>query len=286
MVKRLAVIGFAIAMLGIIGGIVQFAGPATPTAAVAVEAKDTEPKQWILPGFLREASGLAIASDNYLLTHNDETREVFRINTIDKMIDRLVAIGEPTEDEDFEGIALNGHTLYMTNSRGIVTLVDDLPFDEPDQTRPGHTIDTGLLEVCEIEGLHFLDGELLLPCKEPYTAEHQDAIVVFATNLENGKWRRLLHIPANKIPGLKSTKATAIDATEEHFYLIAQQQLLVISRADLSVELYKLPKKRHFQPEGIAVMPDGSIFIVDDSRRGRGTLTHYDGLAAMTAVKR
>lgn len=285
MVKRLAVIGVALAILVIIGVIVKLAEPKTPPAAIPVELKDDRVPQWALPAFLREASGLAVASENYLLTHNDETREVFRININNLRIDRLVTIGEPTEDQDFEGIALHGSDVYVTDSLGIVTVVNNLPFDQPGQTRPSRTLDTGLHEVCEIEGLHFLEGELLLPCKEPYIKTHRDAIVVFAANPETGKWRNLLHIPANDIPGLKSTKATAIDATDTHFYLIAQNQLLLIRRSDLSVELFELPKKRHFQPEGIAVMPDGSIFIVDDSRKGTGTLTHYSGLAALTPVK-
>lgn len=239
-------------------------------------------QQWELPSNLREASGLAIIDREHVIVHNDESGQVFRVKLIDKTIDTLVTIGNPTIDADFEGIASDGQTTFLSTSTGEVFVIEDLAENLLNQHAPVRSFDTGLSDICELEGLHLLNGELLMPCKVPLQKKHENQLVVFAYNLASGTSTEIIRLELGAFSGLDKIHPTAIDATDADYYLLSGNNLILVDRISLVTRLFHLPKKIHFQPEGIAVLHDGSIIIVDDYRRGIGRLTHYRALDELT----
>jgi len=240
----------------------------------------------LLPGFLREASGLAVYDEQYLLTHNDEKGDIYRLTIADKSVEKLISIGTPTLNKDFEGIAIDGDTIYLATSTGKIFQVQSSGINILRQRLEPKIYDTGLKGICEIEGLFLLDGNLLLPCKTALTDDHQEQLVVFSYDLATGITSEHLTIALAQLPGIKKTQLTAIHVSAENYYIISMNRLFVIDRDSKNIRIFNLPKKYHTQPEGIAVLQDGSIVIVEDSSEGRSRLTHYPGLHALKEVTR
>lgn len=236
------------------------------------------PSQWRLPGFLSEASGLARVDENYLLSHNDEKGKVYRIRLEDIQIDKIAQIGKPSLHADFEGVAIDGQTVYLSNSGGIVYRLGSFSFDGEDQVVEAEKIDTDLKAACELEGLHYLDGYLLLPCKSPIDNVYRKHLTVFEHHLASGRTDVRFSIHEDDIAGLGNTDATAIDFHDGVYYIISGRNLVLVNAEDLSTVAYKLRKKFHDRPEGLAIMADGSLYIVDDSNGGDGILTRYQSL--------
>jgi hypothetical protein len=245
------------------------------------ETQKSGPAQWRLPNFLRESSGLAILDSNYLLIHDDEKGNIYRVSIASKEIELVASIGAPPVDEDFEGIAYVGSTIYLITSTGIIWQVAETNTEELNQIVSARTIDPGLKPICEIEGLHNDNGALLLPCKMHLTEDVEGQLIVFAYDLASGDLSEALRLDLSDAPGSNEVRPTAIDTTSTDYYIISTNRLLVIDRTTMVTRVFSLPKKRHFQPEGLAVLEDGSIVIVDDNRKGRSRLTHYTGLTEL-----
>jgi len=256
------------------------------------KAVSRSPAQWELPGYLREASGLAILDANHLLVHNDEKGNLYRISLDHKAIKKWASIGVPPINRDFEGIAVDltrpktaGNnavmTAYLLTSSGELVVIKDADPEALGQQVSAVAIDTGLQAICEIEGLHLHNGQLLAPCKKPLTDEHKNKLVVFSINPKTGEQRTHLSIPKERLKQAGRLRPTAIATLDDRYYIVTTNRLIVYHEKDDAIEVYKLPKKTHFQPEGIAVMPDGSLYIVDDNRRGISRLTFYQDLSEL-----
>lgn len=285
---RLVILGLALSFCVLIALLItQSNGAAGPVAA----ANDS-PAQWELPGYLREASGLAILDANHLLVHNDEKGILYRISLDHKSIEKWATIGVPPIDRDFEGIAVDltrpnssgdntTITAYLLTSTGELVVVRDMASDALGQQLSAVTIDTGLKAVCEIEGLHLHRGQLLAPCKKPLTNEYRNRLVVFSIDPETGEQKTHLSLPKKRLEQAGRLRPTAIATLDDRYYIVSTNRLIVYHEGDDAIEIFKLPKKTHFQPEGIAVMPDGSLYIVDDNRRGISRLTFYQDLSEL-----
>ncbi|MFT5485007.1 MAG: hypothetical protein ACI9GW_003677 [Halieaceae bacterium] len=238
-------------------------------------------QQWKLPKYLSEASGLALIQDRELLIHNDEEGLIYSVD-VDTMVTRLVAsLGSPTIRSDFEGIAIANGDVYLSTSMGLLYRAQNLSLVKNDQHIEPQIIDTGLGKTCEMEGLVYLEGLLLLPCKTAYVAEHKEKLLVFAYSLAERTTQIIIEIPTADLEGLKKVQPTAIDIDREHYYILSGHRLIVIDRELTTTRVYALPKKRHTKPEGIAVLSDGGLVIVDDNKKGKSRLTYYKGLHAL-----
>jgi hypothetical protein len=239
---------------------------------------ELRPEQWVLPKFLREASGLAVADSGFVYAHNDEKGNIYRVNIHNGTVLKVASIGKPTIRRDFEGIAASPSTIFLTTSKGTVYRTT-----RPD-TSNGHrvindaAVSTGLSDQCEIEGLHYDNGDLLLPCKTPLRKRFKNHLVVFRYNIETGETSELFSIPRKNIDGIKKLRLTAIDATVSHYYLVSGNQLVLVDRDSHAAKAYKLRKKFHKQVEGISVLDNGSILLVEDNRKGLSRLTKYRSL--------
>ena len=224
-------------------------------------------KGWPLPKALSEASGLAPFQGRTLLAHNDELAVIYQVNVDTGEALAVAQLGQPPLAGDFEGIARRGDTTWLVTSTGKLYQFE-LPYGGKAQALKPKVLDTGLKDLCEIEGLVAAGDELLLPCKTAYVKEYQGALVVFAYGLLSGQTRVLWSIPAAELPGVNKIRPTAIEQDAANYYVITRKQLLVIAKGSLKVSSYQLPTSRHKQPEGLAILASGEVVIVEDNRKG------------------
>jgi len=259
------------------GLLVYFAADRQPAAPLA-------DNQWYLPDYLNEASGLAVIDEDTVLAHSDEAGVIYRIALAAREVVELGAIGSPPIDEDLEGIALAGTDIYLVNSTGAVFLIENVDRDATGQLFEAVRLETGLEQICEIEGLAYGDGALLLPCKTSLDGQYQGQLVVFRFDIETGAVTTALNLAAEALPGSGQPQPTAIDLTADAWWMIDRHLLLRVSAQDSSVNAYQLPPERHRQPEGLALLPHGGVVIVDDHRRGIGRIAFYERVEALAAV--
>ena len=253
-------------------------------AKTQADKNEVQPKQWSLPGYLREASGLVTAGTNFLYTHNDERGNIYRVDVRNGSVQKTASIGSPPVRKDFEGIAISSDALFLTTSKGTVYRTRKPNIDDEELNVGAEAVATGLSNVCEIEGLHYLDGTLLLPCKRPLIKKLKNRLVVFRYNLDTGKTSELFSIRGKDIPQVKRLRPTAIDSTKSHYYLVSANQLVLIDRNSHAATVYKLRKAFHRKIEGLAVLEDGAIFLVEDNRGGVSRLTIYKSLDELISL--
>lgn len=251
-----------------------------------IEVIAESPKQWLLPAVLHEASGLAIADDTAVYLHNDEYADIFRFDLQSGAVTRIASISRPAIEDDFEGIAINEGLLYLMTSRGQIYVIDDVEPNMTDQVVGAQRISTGLRKRCEFEGLHYLDGKLLMPCKETKKKTDKKQLVVFAFDLATQETDKFFSIDIGDIDKIKRAAPTAFDATETHYYLVSDDHLLEIDRMSLETQSYRLNLDLHRQVEGLAIMPDGTFVLVEDNRRGLARITKYANLDELISLNR
>ena len=236
-----------------------------------------DPEQWTLPGFLRETSGLAPAEPGYLLAHNDEKANIYRISIKERSVIKLASVGKPPLRGDFEGIAFDGQQVFLSTSNGIILVIPGIHPSTEKQVVTAQKIDTGLGKQCELEGLHYVAGRLLLPCKNALNPEHRDRLVVFSYDLATKSTSTLISLDKDSIPGLKKLRLTAVEQVDDDLYLVSANRLLLINLKDNSTRAFKLQKKYHEQIEAIAVTSSG-IYLAEDNSKGMARLTRYNSL--------
>ena len=274
------------ALLAFLGLIVLslFAEHSHSASSMELEPVAGQNDQWWLPEFLNEASGIAVMADQSILLHDDELAVIYHVSLVDHSIESFGWLGSPEFEQDFEGIALNGETLYLATSDGLIYQAS-VDLEGRSQTLDFAVFDTGLESICELEGLHFLSGKLLLPCKVPIEEVYKNKLVVFEFDVETHQIREHFSIPSQSFGALEGPHPTSIEVSNNHYYIVSTNYLLKINRELPSINIFSLPKLRHFQPEGIGLLQDGSIVIVDDFRKGAARLTHYPGIESLEKIR-
>lgn len=260
-----------------------FSEPSFSESVSELQRVADQDDQWWLPEYLNEASGIAVMTDQSILLHDDEFAVIYRLSLVDKTIEPFGWLGSPEFERDFEGIALNGETLYLLTSDGLIyqTTVD---LNARLQTFDFTVLDTGLESICELEGLHFLSGKLLLPCKVAFEESYKNKLVVFELDVETRQLREHLVLSGESFGTLEGLSPTSIEVSDDHYYIVSTNYLLKIGRETSSVDIYSLPKSRHLQPEGIGLLQDGSVVFVEDARRGESRLTHYPAIEFLEKI--
>ena len=240
--------------------------------------------QWLLPARLHEASGLAVADFQSVYIHNDELGEIYQLNIQNGVISKLASISWPPVKDDFEGIAVTPNSIYLMTSSGKLFEVKDTRTNKPHQIVGARRIDTGLKNICEFEGLHYLENKLLMPCKEDLVKGSDGRFRVFAFDLESESITEFLSLDIKQIEGIKRMAATAFEATARHYYIVTEDYLVRIDRTTLRGDSFRLNAKLHRQVEGIALLPNGNIILVEDNRRGLARLTRYNNLEELESL--
>lgn len=256
-------------------------GRATNEANAAV-ATDTDGVRVIaLPEDLAEISGLAVASPTSLFAHDDEQGAVREISVEDGRILRSFRFGDRG---DFEGIAADGNRIFVITSSGVLSSFAAVA---DGATATADTVDTGVGERCEIEGLSLSPrpGELLILCKEIRGRGNRGRLLVFAWDVVAGRLADQPFIDTDLSETLGENRRGFApsgidwDAGRRRIVIVSarNQLLLQLDGNGRVVAQRALQAARHPQAEGVAVMPNGALAIADEAgdSGGPGRLTIY-----------
>lgn len=225
-----------------------------------------------LPNQLDEVSGLAAASQDTVFTHNDESAVVHEVDVRDGRILRSFALGDPTLEGDFEGIAYVGGTVFLITSDGLIYSA------KPGQhgTRVPYAVaDTTIGSRCEIEGLSEAPepGALLIVCKRLRQREGEQRLEIWrwrigASAADPEPWLRL---PLDRF--LKKKQRAEFgpsgiewDAARKRLLVLsARNRLLVqLDPAGKVLSVDTLDRSRHPQAEGAAILPGCRLVLADE----------------------
>lgn len=240
-----------------------------------------------LPDKLTEASGLAVAGRDSVFTHNDEHAIIYEFRLSDGKVLRAFAVGEPTLEGDFEGIATGQGHVFLVTSDGLIYSV--LP--GKDGERVAYRVyDSGIGPRCEIEGLSQAPepDELLLMCKRfrNDSREHLLEIYRWRIGQDHAEQKPFLSLPLDRLLDKQDRaefrpSGLEYDASCRQLYIVSarNRMVLVLSGSGALLGRRRFKAKRHPQAEGIAIMPDGRLVLADEGSRTRnGRLTVYSKL--------
>lgn len=244
---------------------------ASPSACSADEFSATlrpEGPSVALVAALAEISGLAPAGPGRVYAHTDEEATIYELSVATGEIARKVALGRPAAVGDFEAILVRGDRLSLATSAGVVY--------EADLAQSGRALafrayDTGLGEVCEIEGFAPSGDEgYYLACKRK-----ERRLVVHEWTRDDGASVVVDMKLAGAVPNPKDFRAADLVADPKTGTLLVLDSA---AGAILEVSLKGEPRGYwrlggdHPQAEGLAVLEDGRLLVADEGRVGRGKI--------------
>lgn len=257
-----------------------------------------------LPEALEEVSGLSMgSSDAELLAVADEEGTFFRLSATTGEV-----LGEVDfwDEGDYEGIEQVGDRVYVVKSSGTVYEVLYVGTD----TQRVHKYNDYLGKENDVEGFSYcpITQHLLLACKaepgdeldedqtkaiyafdpaqgrllpQPRLLMRRDSVEQFLKRCEPGPFfTKICDIFDSEEEAFKLTAAAlAVHPHTGNYYLTSSkgELLVVITPAGGLVELTKLPKALHPQPEGLCFDSAGNLFIANEARKDEpARLYRYD----------
>jgi len=233
---------------------------------------------------LTEVSGLAVAGPDSVFTHDDEFAIIYEIGLSQGRVLRAFALGEPTLEGDFEGIATSGGQVFLITSDGLIYAA--MPGQNGKRVAY-HVFDSGIGPRCEIEGLSEapMPGSLLVLCKR-FRNEGGEAL------LEIHRWKigsdraepePFLTVPLKVLLGKKDRvgfrpSGIEFEAATGRLYVVSGRNhtVLILNQTGELIERHQLKAGTHPQTEGITIMPDGRLVLADEGSRSRaGRISVY-----------
>ena len=237
-----------------------------------------------LPTGLTEVSGLAVAGPDSVFTHDDTHAIIYEVRLEDGRTVRAFALGDPTIDGDFEGIAAAEGRVFLISSDGLIYAVQPAK----NGTRVPYTVfDSGVGQHCEVEGLSNSPepGRLLILCKRLRIEKEEPTLDIFEWRIgaERAGEKPWLSIPYSGLIEPREwsefgPSAIEWDAANRHLFVASAHNrlLLVLDRQGKLVKRLHFDQARHPKVEGLAVMPDGRMALADEGSRARnGQITYF-----------
>ncbi len=274
---------------------VQTASPAdAPPAPYAFERPDT---LFRLPGTLREISGLTVLDAHTLGAVQDEKGDLYRI---DLRTGTIVDRRDFGKNLDYEGVERVGNAVWVLQSDGDLFEIEDWRADKLDADRH----DTGLGAAYDTEGLAYdaAHHRLLIACKE-YAGKDLDRYkAIYAFDLERrerldapaflidvetfregveaddglGAPLRQALRPLMDLSGFKPS-ALAIHPLTGELYVLSSvlKGIAVLAPDGTMTAVWPLPDPPFEQPEGLAFLPDGTLFIASEGVGKKAVLARF-----------
>jgi uncharacterized protein YjiK len=237
-----------------------------------------------LPRALAEISGLTVLPDGTLGAIQDESGSVF---VLDPNTGGVLARHRFGGDGDFEAVEAVGDSLFVLRSDGRLSIVW-IGSRESDSRWPARHLRTGLHRGCDAESLTFdrRTSSLWTACKERPGSDLRRVRAFY--RLEEGDDRfsaTLLFSSPGRSPegsefSLKRSefKPSAMTFLPGGSLLVlssVKPALLHMDREGNVLQTWELPRRRLPQPEGVALLPDGRLFVSSEGPGNRGTLAVY-----------
>ncbi len=252
-----------------------------------------------LPDYLTEISGIDIDDNGDIYAIQDEEGKMFIIKK-----DTILAY-KFRKNGDYEGIEKVGDKIYAVKSSGTVYEVQNLGTDT--QTRDDYN--DYLDDAHDVEGLAYdeKNNALLLACKSSGEEEEtglrnvyqfdlnskkikesfyfqikiEDIIATMKNKSENKSHEGFKELIEDKEDDLTfAPSSIAINPINDLIYITSSKGgkvLLVTNRQGDVLDLIKLDKKSHPQPEGIAFDEQGNLFISNEGKNGsKGLIYRFD----------
>ena len=261
----------------------------------------TPEKKVTLSKDLEEISGLSYVKDQVLAAVQDENARVF---TVSLESGKILSECDFGKSADYEGVELVGETAYVTSSSGSLFKVPD--YNKEDS--PAEKFNTLLSENNDVEGLGYFPSlhYLLLACKGSPNLDRKlysgyRSIYAFDIQAEKLNPKPFLLINREEIRYVLERQARTpfekeflsdYDATDkdafrpsgiavhpilQDIYVVGTVgKLLLVYRKDGKLQ-YAIPLDKGIfkQPEGICFAPDGTLYISNEGRDGKGNILMF-----------
>lgn len=254
-----------------------------------------------MPVKLEEISGLELSENGeHLFAIQDEKGNIYKINIKTGAVDEKIKFGS---DGDYEGVATNGSTTYITKSNGTIYEVKNTGAENQEVDK----FPTALKGKNDIEGLCYYPAmnSLLIACKglpglgetteeatsrkfiyrfdlatekmieEPFYKITLENIKAFiektASNEDLEKFYE--YLKENKTLKLSPSGIAIHPQTGDIYILSSKKKMLIVLDKNKTIQhLIKLKKKTHRQPEGITFGQDGTLYISNEGKGGTGKI--------------
>lgn len=254
-----------------------------------------------LPNKLKEISGLGIdPTGQYLYAIQDEEGDLFVINANTGVIEQEGAFHK---EGDYEGVEVVGDKVFVVKSSG--TLYEVQKFRTKEQEVTKHKFDFS--KNSDIEGLGYdhLENRLLISCKGKagkgddfdfkkgiYALDlatmKMSEQPIYTISVEAVKEFLEVHNTLDKIdklvklfqPGEEfvfGPSGLAVHPKTGEIYITSSvgKILVVLDRKGEVKHMVKLKKKLHEQPEGIVFAQDGTMYISNEGKSGKGKIYKF-----------
>ena len=258
-------------------------------------------EEFKLPNKLKEISGLGIdATGKYLYAVQDEDGDLFLINTTTGEIEKE---GTFHKAGDYEGVEMANGRVFVVKSSG--TLYEIVNFKEENQELLKHKFTFN--KNSDIEGLGYdpIENRLLISCKgkagkgEEFefkkgifglnlTTMELDEKPTYTISVEAVKQFLEVNHTLEKLdklvklfrPGeefIFGPSGLAVHPKTGDIYITSSVgKLLVVLQRDGAIKhIVKLKKKIHEQPEGITFAQDGTLYISNEGKNGKGRIYKF-----------
>lgn len=250
-----------------------------------------------LPNRLQEISGLTVLDEQTLGAVQDEKGKLYLINLHTGEIE-----DDPKfdKDGDYEGLARVGDRVYVLRSNGTLHEITNWRAKKLETVK--HK--TALSAKHDTEGLVYdaANNRLLIACKEFAAKGMKKKKAVYAFDLEtetllddpvfvidtrafseqtdagglNDRIRRAVE-PAFDLSGFKPSALGLHPLTGELYVLSSvRKALVVLNPAGEMTQVWTLPEKQFRQPEGLAFLPNGDLFIASEGNGKKAVIMRFN----------
>ena len=250
-----------------------------------------------LKGELEEISGITPFDSTHLAAIQDEKGKIY---ILEMETGKIVEEDRFDDDGDYEDVVLIDGIFYVLRSDGDVFETSGWPAKRDDTIK----YETLLESKHDTEGLAYdaANNRLLIACKEFPGKDLKGKKAIYAFDLDTkevdptpaylidlsliataqpdnpvNRFVRRLTSPVTDMSGFKPSAIGIHPITQHIFVLSSVRKLLLAMDQQGTVEaIWELPEDNFHQPEGIAFLPTGDLFISNEGRGGKANILRFN----------